>query len=552
MKKIIFAILTVLTVFAASAAFAETAHTVAGVTVNGETADNWKTEYPALEYGGTYYIPLSYYGSRFLGLVTDWDSETGLVTVRRLGVSCGWRQYYRPELNPPEVEVDIFKNDVALYTDSSDEGAVIKNSEQDPPLLVFRDITYIPLAEPYLSRLRLSYEDDGQGDLYIKSDNYHASLISMRLWNYGGGAAAYDGKYYYYQATDGNVYRAADGGKEAGWAPGEPQLVYTVPVDPLTGEAARVSFACENSRCRMDYILGGTEDGYEYSFIFGPDGTPVETEKRDSVQNRRAMAPDSEDYSGDAVIHYHRDPVTGELLKVSYSLNGCAGEFPADGVSYSDAKTSGYTLFIKGERDGVADLYQIDIATGEKTVVAEDIKGNFYVGYGLIGSEMKGYAFYCQDGREIMAAVDGDIRERRAAESIIEASMEDEVLVKTNGGGTVVTKYSGYFQGSLSQNVFVASEPFDYGILNGTVYGRRVGEAPGAIVNFALFGEGRPYFTADLVENPYYFRDPLNAVLLYSADGKLFRVNMNDPGGYNEPGGYNSLYYFRTNVTITD
>ena len=94
--------------------------------------------------------------------------------------------------------------------------------------------------------------------------------------------------------------------------------------------------------------------------------------------------------------------------------------------------------------------------------------------------------------------------------------------------------------------MFVASEPFDYGILNGTVYGRRVGEAPGAIVNFALFGERRPYFTADLVENPYYFRDPLNAVLLYGADGKLFRVNMNDPGGYN------GLYYFRTNVTITD
>lgn len=56
--------------------------------------DNQFTQYPLLVYNNITYFPMTYYGSRYLGVETTWNQQGGL-GVHQNGVRWNWHKYKR-------------------------------------------------------------------------------------------------------------------------------------------------------------------------------------------------------------------------------------------------------------------------------------------------------------------------------------------------------------------------------------------------------------------------------------------------------------------------
>jgi len=110
------------------------------ITVNGIKIDNSKKLYPFISSEGVAYVPITYYDSRFLNLKTRWDPEIGLKITHSDEV---WE--YTEETTDKENPYS-FEATVAYY-DIYINGKKIKNFKRDHPILIYKDIAYIPVTQ---------------------------------------------------------------------------------------------------------------------------------------------------------------------------------------------------------------------------------------------------------------------------------------------------------------------------------------------------------------------------------------------------------------------
>ena len=113
----------------------------APVTVNGKTIDNANAQYPYIVYNNITYCPMTYDGSRFLGLESNWSQASGLNITKLAGGSAGNGD------NTTTSTQNIGSYPAVMASGKIEvNGKKIDNYTEEYPLLVFRDVTYFPLT----------------------------------------------------------------------------------------------------------------------------------------------------------------------------------------------------------------------------------------------------------------------------------------------------------------------------------------------------------------------------------------------------------------------
>jgi hypothetical protein len=131
------------------------------ITMNNVAIDNNTRLYPIIVYKDITYVPMTYNDSRFLGLETDWNSDSGL-QVNKIREQLPYnpnKGYTNPTLEGavlPEFNVRV-------------NGKVIDNNNETFPLLVFRDITYFPLMRYGIDEFNWVVSFDPNNGLIINS-----------------------------------------------------------------------------------------------------------------------------------------------------------------------------------------------------------------------------------------------------------------------------------------------------------------------------------------------------------------------------------------------
>ena len=111
------------------------------ITINGTVLDNENLQYPYIVYNNITYCPMTYNGSRFLGLDTNWTSADGL-SINKLGVA---------SIGVGDNTLSNQKN-VGSYPAVMSLGKIkindknIDNLTEEYPILTFRNVTYFPLT----------------------------------------------------------------------------------------------------------------------------------------------------------------------------------------------------------------------------------------------------------------------------------------------------------------------------------------------------------------------------------------------------------------------
>lgn len=111
------------------------------ITINGTRKDNSYAKYPYIVYNNITYCPMTYYGSSFLGLSTNWSAASGLTISKLPGRGSGI----------DDTTTQYAMNYGAYYAEKATgpitvNGKYINNSTEQYPILVFRDVTYFPLT----------------------------------------------------------------------------------------------------------------------------------------------------------------------------------------------------------------------------------------------------------------------------------------------------------------------------------------------------------------------------------------------------------------------
>lgn len=138
------------------------------VTLNGITFDQTQLQYPLLVYKDITYVAMTYHDARLLGLKTDWTVENGLV-IEKLDVvpeALAAQQAYVPYISDSTNAADYTAVKPAFAITVN--GKSIDNSQEEYPLLVFRDITYFPLTWRFaVDEFGWNYTFDAENGLNI-------------------------------------------------------------------------------------------------------------------------------------------------------------------------------------------------------------------------------------------------------------------------------------------------------------------------------------------------------------------------------------------------
>lgn len=138
------------------------------VTINGEKINNEYRKYPLLVYKGITYFPMTYHDAMFLGLETKWDSKNGLEIMKEsVPTFYPYEKYLQTKKNAASYKaaVPTFKVKV--------NSKVVDNSKEKYPLLVFRDVTYVPLTWQFaVDEFGWSYKFSKEAGLEITAKNY--------------------------------------------------------------------------------------------------------------------------------------------------------------------------------------------------------------------------------------------------------------------------------------------------------------------------------------------------------------------------------------------
>lgn len=116
------------------------------VTLNGVTMEQSKSQYPMLVYKDITYVPMTWADTRLLGLESSWTQQAGLSIVKAATVQdsktaqSAYQPYTTSTANAKSYKAATASGKISV------NGKTITNSNEEYPLLVFRDITYFPLT----------------------------------------------------------------------------------------------------------------------------------------------------------------------------------------------------------------------------------------------------------------------------------------------------------------------------------------------------------------------------------------------------------------------
>jgi hypothetical protein len=109
------------------------------VTINEIAIENEYRQYPFIVYKNITYFPMTYFDSRFLGLVTEWDNLKGL-EIYKTTETVEYEPYKQNWKNSNKYTASIPKFNIVV------NGKAINNSTEKYPLLSFRNVTYFPMT----------------------------------------------------------------------------------------------------------------------------------------------------------------------------------------------------------------------------------------------------------------------------------------------------------------------------------------------------------------------------------------------------------------------
>lgn len=63
------------------------------VAFNETKIENKNRQFPLLVYKDITYVPMTYYDSRYLGLISNWENETNTLSIEKDNITCAYRDY---------------------------------------------------------------------------------------------------------------------------------------------------------------------------------------------------------------------------------------------------------------------------------------------------------------------------------------------------------------------------------------------------------------------------------------------------------------------------
>jgi hypothetical protein len=226
---------------------------------NDTKVDSWYRQYPLIVYKDITYFPMTYHDSRFLGIETRWQSETGLV-IEKADITAAFREDYRKNKNFTSYTATVPTFPVTV------NGKVIDNTQEKYPLLLFRDVTYFPLTWRFaVEEFGWEYSFDAGEGLKITANNQ--KLQSITLPNYQGQGLLVMGENYVYQGKDGFVFMAPKTN------PDNTQKIHQLPPQWVDeGIFSRARFYKDNGEYFLTYHTGGATMGTDHYYKIKSDG----------------------------------------------------------------------------------------------------------------------------------------------------------------------------------------------------------------------------------------------------------------------------------------
>ena len=235
------------------------------VTLNGQVVSSDARQYPLIVYKDITYFPMTYYDTRFLGLLTEWDDTTRTLYISKTNTSAAYRDYSAGVPNKHSDKASLCTFNIVVG------GKNIDNKEEEYPLLVYRDVTYFPLTWRFaVDEFGWNYSFSLEEGLAITSDNKPLTKILLPDIRTNNPSVATDGKYWYYTGNNNKIYRLIRGD----WADGtyEPEVIHTLEYTYYT-DTTLVGFSYWQGNVFMTYHIGGASTGTTYRYKINSDGS---------------------------------------------------------------------------------------------------------------------------------------------------------------------------------------------------------------------------------------------------------------------------------------
>lgn len=410
------------------------------VAFNGVEIENENRQFPLLVYNDITYVPMTYYDSRYLGLVSNWNSETNTLSIKKTNITCAYRDYEWEWKNSSKYQVKVCDFNIIV------NGKKVNNSKEEYPLLTFRDVTYFPLTWHFaVDEFGWEYSFDEENGLVINSDNVHAEIVELP---YCSGMVATDGIYYYYNGKAGDknvIYRVSvvDTSK--------PEIIHEIPKSDLSKTS---SLQMINGDVYINYLCGsGPTMSTEYYYKIESDGTLTRQNPGNYSGGKHGYSEVTKETDG---IFVKGTNYFDGATKITYTINGVETEAEAipgtvqigrkrnENKDYSSNTKSDYIQIYKGKiyYTGIdlstaedSALYCIDTLTGKTEKIIDSVWG-FYVYNGWLNEEQVDSTMIIFDSNGSIMRYEELTGNTRMIE---ECDIEDVVLVGATGDNCIYT-----------------------------------------------------------------------------------------------------------------
>lgn len=136
------------------------------VEIDAHQRENAYQKYPVILYKEITYFPLTYYDCRSLGLDAVWTKQDGLTISKRGGEPFPLKEQKSSLSNPSSDTATVVSFPVRIM------GRLVENAKEEYPLLLYRNITYVPWTWSFAQSLGAIYRFDQAKGLRILSHNY--------------------------------------------------------------------------------------------------------------------------------------------------------------------------------------------------------------------------------------------------------------------------------------------------------------------------------------------------------------------------------------------
>ena len=512
------------------------------VSFNGTTIENENRQYPLLVYKDITYVPMTYYDSRYLGLISNWNGETNTLSIEKDNITCAYRDYNWEWKNSSKYQVNVCDFNIIV------NGKEVNNSKEEYPLLTFRDVTYFPLTWRFaVDEFGWEYSFDEENGLVINSDNVHAKIIELP---YCSGMVATDGVYYYYNGKSGDknvIYRVAVLDTSA------PEIIHEIPDSDLSKTA---SLEMINGNIYIHYFCGsGPTMSTEYYYKIEADGTLTRQNPGNYSGGKHGYSEVTKEADG---IFVKGTNYFDGATKIIYTMNGVETEVEAiDGTvqigrkrngnkDYRSNTKSDYIQIYKGKiyYTGIdlstaedSALYCIDTATGKTEKIIDSVWG-FHVYNGWLNEEQADSTMIIYDSNGSIMRYEELTGKTRMIEK---CDIEDVVLEGATGDYCIYT-----IQKTLKGDRTIVKAFADYANGYSSINGEIIGDTQiGTYVSvrddklvIQLSGEPQEDTRLLIVDGNNYldkqFRSAdvtsgifvSNDTLLYMIDNKIVEVDM--------------------------